>query len=374
MTIIQPNSTLSRSSKKKIAVIGGGIIGSITTWYLTNNGQDVVLIDPALKEPINRFGMLNGSSASLGVLMGHVYRRSTGRSWQLRRRSMELWPDWVSKLKTTKFPLKIEYPLVQLASSEKEATILKNLSQDPTRVGLELLNENSFNNLSRSFPGKHFGGLISHLDGRIDPLQLQSCLIDSFNKLQVKLVYEKVKSVIRRSKLNQKRWQIQFFNGKTISSDYVVLCASMGVKNLLKPLGYTRDIEPILGQALEMHLADNKVNWTGWPAVLINQGINIIPQEANTFLLGATLEPGIHPNIRAINEMKEMKGTAPKWLKNASTKHLWYALRGRPIDRAAPILEKLEDGLIIATGHYRNGVLLAPATAEWIYKAITNQE
>ncbi|MGL6134741.1 MAG: FAD-dependent oxidoreductase, partial [Prochlorococcaceae cyanobacterium] len=37
----------------------------------------------------------------------------------------------------------------------------------------------------------------------------------------------------------------------------------------------------------------------------------------------------------------------------------------------APVLEVLEPGLVVASGHYRNGVLLAPATAEWVASRIT---
>ncbi|MEM6592536.1 MAG: FAD-dependent oxidoreductase, partial [Cyanobacteria bacterium P01_C01_bin.73] len=43
----------------------------------------------------------------------------------------------------------------------------------------------------------------------------------------------------------------------------------------------------------------------------------------------------------------------------------WYGLRPRPQGQAAPIIQPLEGycNAILATGHYRNGVLLAPATA-----------
>jgi len=44
----------------------------------------------------------------------------------------------------------------------------------------------------------------------------------------------------------------------------------------------------------------------------------------------------------------------------------WSGLRARPVDRPAPLLEELEPGLILASGHYRNGVLLTPGTAEWV--------
>ena len=44
----------------------------------------------------------------------------------------------------------------------------------------------------------------------------------------------------------------------------------------------------------------------------------------------------------------------------------WSGLRARPVDRPAPLLEELEPGVILASGHYRNGVLLTPGTAEGV--------
>ena len=72
--------------------------------------------------------------------------------------------------------------------------------------------------------------------------------------------------------------------------------------------------------------------------------------------------------------MKIMNGNAPKWLQKATIIEQWSGLRGRPIDRPSPVLKKLETGLIMATGHYRNGILLAPASAEWVVEEVAKEE
>ena len=64
--------------------------------------------------------------------------------------------------------------------------------------------------------------------------------------------------------------------------------------------------------------------------------------------------------------MRSLNEQAPDWLREADVIEQWSGLRARPVDRPAPLLEVLEPGLILATGHYRNGVLLTPATAEWV--------
>ena len=52
----------------------------------------------------------------------------------------------------------------------------------------------------------------------------------------------------------------------------------------------------------------------------------------------------------------------------------WQGLRARPEGRPAPLLEALEPGLLLASGHYRNGVLLAPASAAWVAAVIADDD
>ena len=90
----------------------------------------MVLVDPELAQTPERHSKttLTGTSASLGILMGHVFRRSSGRAWRLRRRSMELWPQWADALHTPATPLKLHRGLVQLAASDQEASLQRHLA------------------------------------------------------------------------------------------------------------------------------------------------------------------------------------------------------------------------------------------------------
>ena len=82
--------------------------------------------------------------------------------------------------------------------------------------------------------------------------------------------------------------------------------------------------------------------------------------------MGATIESGIKPSLLKKEEMLKMKNTAPEWIKQSKISHEWNGIRARPINETSPLLKELEHGLLINTGHYRNGILLAPYCAEWI--------
>ena len=123
---------------------------------------------------------------------------------------------------------------------------------------------------------------------------------------------------------------------------------------------------------MNLELEVDNQNWSGWPAVLVSEGVNLVPNGTNHILMGATLEPGTYGDPKSLEEMKNMNKKAPDWIHTSTVIEQWSGLRGRPKDKPAPLLKKLEPGLIMATGHYRNGILLAPASAEWVANAISD--
>ena len=355
---------------KEIAVIGGGIVGATTAFHLENLGHNIVLIDPELNQTIKTNNTLSGSKTSLGVLMGNTFRRSSGRGWRLRQRSMKLWPELIKKIKTPEIDLKLDTPLIQLASGSKEMELITKLSQERANLGIKLLESNLTMPKDRQWPNNQYGGLISSNDGRIDPIGLLQSLMIGLNKLQVSTINSKALSISCFSTLQEKKWKIILDNSAILKKDYVIICSALGTTELLKSIGYEYLIEAVLGQVIELVLEEDHKNWNNWPGVLVSNGINLIPQKNNELLIGATLEPGETPNIQQLYELKKLNGNAPEWLSNAHIKNHWYGLRAKPQKQAAPLLEVLEPGLILNTAHYRNGVLLAPACAEWVSEQI----
>ena len=131
-------------------------------------------------------------------------------------------------------------------------------------------------------------------------------------------------------------------------------------------MGHKILLEPILGQVIKLELEDKTLDVNKWPAILNYQSINFIHQNPNHMILGATIESGTEPSLLHKEKMLCINQTAPNWLKKAKVINEWNGIRARPINEPAPLLKELEPGLLINTGHYRNGILLAPYCAEWI--------
>ena len=295
--------------------------------------------------------------------MGHVFRRSSGRGWRLRRRSMELWPQWVQALTSHEASLTLQTGLLQIAADAESAERMAALVQHRADLGLELLTSEQLQDI---WPHAAHGGLHSRMDGRIDPLGLQSALRQALPQANA----HPIASCVVKLERCGSRWTVHHAEGGHSRHDSVVICSGLSADDLLEPLGHSRPMGPVLGQALTLALSQGPTSWAAWPAVLVDQGFNLIPDGPGRMLLGATVEPGSQAAEDPLALMRHLNDSAPDWLRSARVIEHWSGLRARPIERPAPLMEVLEPGLILASGHYRNGVLLTPATAEWVGTAL----
>ncbi len=362
------NSQKAEKKQTEISIVGSGIAGITTAFHLGKKGYKVNLIDSSVNSEINNLCPKNGTQASLGVLMGNIHKRSKGRAFLLRNQSMKLWQEWLTQINYSHSNLIFEKPLIKLANSEKEYQSMIELSNN--KYGIELLDNNSLDFWNSIFETKLKGGLISYEDGRLNPIKLLKLLMQSLDQIKINKIDKNVCRITKNNNLYNKRWNIELENNKFISQDYIIICSALNTQKLLKSIGHEIFLEPILGQVLELELKEGTSNWKKWPAILNYQSINFIHHHPNRMLIGATIEKGTKASLIAKKEMLSLKKTAPKWMKHASISHEWSGIRAKPINEPAPLLKQLEPGLLINTGHYRNGVLLAPACAEWIGRKI----
>ena len=149
---------------------GSGIIGKFNALELSELGFQVTIIDPAQHQ--------NSSNAALGLLMGNMYQKRRGRSWDLRKQSIALWPQWITFLKKFNYKLNIEKPFIQLTTNEEKFKKLEKFiyeNNDPTLLILES-DSILIKNINKTFQTKNIKGMISFKDGRINALSLLQTL------------------------------------------------------------------------------------------------------------------------------------------------------------------------------------------------------
>lgn len=405
-------------------VVGAGIVGRMAAWRLAEGGHPVTLVDPALaaqlaakapaadlrstaapfaEGPAPAPGIpssLSGSQAALGVLMARVCHRSSGRAWRLRQRSHALWEEWLAELEQRGHRLPRRRSLLLLAATAAELARQERLAADRARLGIpmRLLPPDALKELCPSVPGQALGGLLSPEDGQLDPEPVLAALLQEARQAGATCVAEAVVAVERgqapgpgagrgaspnppeKGPGRGRRWRLMLAGGGALEADWLVLALGLGTTTLLAGLGHALPLEPVLGQALELELADDP-GWN-WPGVVVWRGVNLVPRPdldggGRRLWLGATLEPGDRAGATALEGLRGLGGLggeAPPWLRTTRVVHQWQGLRCRPLGQPAPVLAEPEPGLLIATGHYRNGVLLAPATAAWLCGRIQGME
>ncbi|MEB3255456.1 MAG: FAD-dependent oxidoreductase [Synechococcaceae cyanobacterium] len=363
-------------------VAGGGVIGRLAAWRLALAGHPITLVDPALvapsesADPHDPPARLSGSQAALGVLMARLFHRSSGRAWRLRQQSHTLWADWLAELERRGHHLPRRAGVLVLAATPADLERQAEIAADRARLGIPMhrLGPDELAALHPSLPGTPLGGLLSPEDGQIAPGPLLEALLLEAQGAGAHTVADAAVAVERNPEAPPgRRWRLLLAGGGQLEADWLVLSLGLGTAELLANLGHPLPLEPVLGQALALELPADPA-WT-WPGVVVWRGVNLVPRPdraaaGRQLWLGATLEPGTAASPQALAELPTLGGEAPPWLREASVLRSWQGLRVRPEGQPAPLLLEPEPGLLVASGHYRNGVLLAPATAEWLLQRL----
>ncbi|MCA1647273.1 MAG: glycine oxidase ThiO, partial [Chloroflexi bacterium] len=158
-------------------------------------------------------------------------------------------------------------------------------------------------------------------------------------------------------------------SGGTIQADIVVLAAGVWSADLSHSIGVHLPVVPVKGQVVSLRglgKSPRQVIWSG--------ECYLVPRPDGEILLGATEEEGNYdarPTLAGINRLSEAALEVVPAAGGFTVEGVWAGLRPAAPDRHpivgwAPGLERL----MIATAHYRNGVLLGPLTGRRVAEQI----
>lgn len=336
-----------------VVVIGGGAIGCAIAWKLALANTRVTLLERA--EPGRA-----ATWAAAGMLspLGEIKQPSF---LQLTSASRDLYESFVSELIDAS-GVDVEFGApgkLEVALSVHELTTLR----DDDRP---LLDASAVRALEPAISTALAGGVLYPTDAFVDNRALGAALRRAGERAGVT-----VRPGVGARAIDSTAGRLHgvvLDDGETIASARVVVCAgawSAQLAGLPRPL----PVAPVKGQMIALRSS------VGLRHMLQSTDCYVIPRSAERVLVGATVERvgfDARTTARGIESMLSAARAIVPSLADAELLETWNGFRpGTPDD--LPILgaEPMLPGLVYATGHYRNGILLAPITAQLTTELIT---
>jgi glycine oxidase len=343
-----------------ITIIGCGIVGATIAYEFSQLPDWEVVVIDRQSQPAQE-----STGAALGLLMGIISQKTKGRAWQLREQGIRYYHRLMPQLAAAGLPVTHNAQgLLKLLNPEDDLTKWQSLAQMRANQGwpLEIWNlEQIIRCLPHVNPDSYSAAIYSPADWQIHPPQLTCALVKAAQRLGTQFCWETAVTTI-----------------KDLTTDWVVIAAGLGSMAISQNLdGGDRPIElmPVLGQAIHCRLP-TALGIPDFQPVVTGDDVHIVPLGGGEYWVGATVE---FPSGEAIEAQPEqlamVKAKAIDYcpaLAQAEIIQTWQGLRPRPVGRPAPVIEHLpgHERVLVATGHYRNGVLLAPATANLIQEIV----
>jgi glycine oxidase len=358
----------SGSNIADVVIIGGGVIGLAVARALALRGvSDVLLIER------NSLGA-ESSSAAAGMLAPQAEANRPHEFFQLTCQSRDLYPNFASSLlEETGIDIELEPTgTLYLAFTDHDSDELDQRYAWQKQAGLliEKLSGYEARQLEPAICESVRAALRFPLDTQVENRRLISALAAANERLGVRM--ETGTEVASLKVARDRVTGIQTSRG-FIATEQVVIAAGawsslLGAADIALP---DLRIKPVRGQMLCFE-ANPQIS----RHVIYSPRGYLVPRRDGRMLAGSTTEhagfekrvtaAGIHSILSAALEISPRISSLP-------VADSWAGLRPRAAD-TLPVLGPCAEiaGIFYATGHYRNGILLAPVTGELIARAIVD--
>lgn len=342
-----------------IVIMGGGVIGLATAVELALHGGSVAVLSRNFAEA--------AAHAAAGMLAPQAEKLALGPMLDLCLGSRSLYPDWVGKLESLTGLDSGYWPCGILAPVLAED--FTNHATLPCNQPQQWLDREAIHRRQAGLSSHVMGGWWFPKDAQVDNRALAQTLWIASQTLGVRL-YEgvNVKAIqhqpgkVTGLRTNQGEWQ----------ADQYILATGAWSRELL-PI----PVVPHKGQMLSVQASGTGSLRQPLQQVLFGDRIYLVPRQDGRIVVGATSEEvGFAPYNTPAGIQSLLQAAIALYppLQDFPIQEFWWGFRPATPDQWPILGSSPYQNLFLATGHYRNGILLAPITAALISALILNHK
>lgn len=339
-------------------VVGGGIIGLSIGWRAAQLGLSVCVVD--------RHHRPHGASWVAAGMLAPVTEAGFGEQHILRLNieSARRWPGFATELAKISGIELWDGPAstLHVALDRDEVEALGRLFDYQIELGLQVrwLRRSELRDREPALHPAAQAAVLAAEDGSVDPRRVIKALHAALDEQKVTRLAAPVKSISGGPVP-----AVTLAGGDTIRGRYVVLaagCWSALIRGAPPALG--SNLRPVKGQILRLRGRAPLPNH-----VIRTQEVYIVPRAGGEVVVGATVEEAGFDSTATAGGVLELLRAADEvvpGIREMQVKQISAGLRPGSTDNGPLLGVSYLPGIILATGHYRNGILQAPVTADGI--------
>jgi glycine oxidase len=365
---------MSPTRTPDVLVVGGGIIGLVTAWRAAQRGLATAVLDP---EPGGGAAQVAAGMLAAVTELHHGEQTLLGLNLESARR----YPDFAAELADAA-GRDLGYRrsgTLAVALDADDRAHLRELHALQQRSGLDAqwLSGRECRRLEPMLAPGVRGGLRVDGDHQVDPRRLAAALVTACDRAGV--VFHRAWAE-RLTVVRERATGVVTADGTGLDAGQVVLAAGSlsgrlaGVPEAVRP-----PVRPVKGQVLRLTMPALPTPFLSRTvrAVVRGSHVYLVPRENGELVVGATSEEtgwdttvtagGVYELLRDAHELVPGITELPLTETRAG-------LRPASPDNAPLLGPTGLAGLLLATGHHRNGVLLTPVTGDVMAQVLTTGE
>jgi glycine oxidase len=349
-------------STSDVVIAGGGVIGLSCAWTLAAAGRSVSVVDP---DPGHGAVWV---AAGMLAPANEAFFGEEGLA-RLLMAGAQRWPGFAASLEATvgeTIGFEPSGTLV-VACDPSDRAALDQLLDFRQSMGLESvrLTASECRRVAPSLSPAICGGAEVPGDHQVDNRLLVGALVEACRRTGVSFVASRVAAVVRGR--DGAATGVRTEDGVSLSAGTVV--AALGWQTSLLgglPEGTLPEVRPVKGHILRLRgpvrLLERTVR-----GLVRGRACYLVPRRDNSLVVGATVEemgPDWRVQAGAVHALLDDARSLVPGIDELELAECSVGLRPGTPDNAPRVGWTPVERLAVATGHYRNGILLAPITAE----------